>query len=200
MSVLEKSSDVKRGDALRVTSILSLLGTWDRVPPRIREEAIAIGTDVHDRIEKFLRDNTWDERIKGSKVYRCLEGFKKWYEDFGPEPVVIEKRLYSFIGDTEITGKIDVVCDIKGVRWLIDFKTSSAVRVTESYKIQMNVYKKMVETWSKKDIGAVKMALVFLHKKTGVCSVKPVEEDQSKIDRFVNLVAQYKEKEGCMQE
>lgn len=116
---------------------------------KIKEEAGIAGTNVHNAIEQFLKglplvliDENGRENftlIEWQQICRFMDFFE--YTGINRESMEVEQILYSkrlLLGGTG-----DLVVDIDGEKWFIDYKTSNALHKT--YRIQLAVYKQMWE-------------------------------------------------------
>lgn len=136
--------DGKRFD--RVTQILSTIRNPDleewrgrvgnKEANRIAKEATGVGSAVHEEIERRLQGWPPSESKgpKGKEIEyaNCLEAFEEWRASRKPEPVFVEKRVWSpFYG---YAGTIDLIEE----EILTDWKTSG--RLSDTYWLQLNAY------------------------------------------------------------
>lgn len=119
---------------------LANLDSWDESRD-ILSAAGKRGTNVHDATEKLEAGETLQKVFYTIEEWRMIEGFVKFFKDYNPEAIAIEK---SFISDKIKTGgTIDRVYMLDGIVTLLDIKTSSAIH--ENYWIQTSVYRQMWE-------------------------------------------------------
>lgn len=99
-------------------------------------ESQELGTAVHGLIEAFLNDIKTPYKTELSAWY---QGFMNWYEKSKPENCVSELFVTSNHG---YAGTIDLVCEIDGDMWIIDFKTGS---IKPEHGLQLAAY---AEAWA----------------------------------------------------
>lgn len=105
----------------------------------VLERAGEQGSNVHSGIEKLLKgfELNFDEYTLDE--WKMILKFKDFYDAVNPQLEAIEHNLVSkLIG---VGGTIDLVCSINSVRWLIDFKTSSAIY--DNHYVQLATYAAM---------------------------------------------------------
>ena len=183
---------------VRVTEVLSLLGTWDKVPIHIRDEALEVGKEVHSKIEDWIKKEEWKMDGLSSKIMSCLHGFQKWSDFIEGTPSFCEQKLKSKEGGVfpyKVRGTVDAVFDIGGMNTIIDFKTTSSKypKPLESYELQIHAYRRLfLENYT--DNKEIKMMIVFLSKKDNDFRSFYIDYDKSKDDKFQSLLEQYQEK------
>tara|TARA_R110002051_G_scaffold323084_1_gene415598 strand:- start:999 stop:1796 length:798 start_codon:yes stop_codon:yes gene_type:complete len=163
-------------------------GDYDRYI-RHSGEASEIGTAVHLLAERVLAgeiveisDNPLDY-VSGKGYYptnstlvqirKGLQSFMAFWNNNKPEIESVEQMMYNtdqYEGSYmyPFAGRCDLVCTIKGERWLIDIKTSKVVKDVLNYQIQLSMYtaihnqnnpKKQIDKmgilWAKKDFRGV---------------------------------------------
>lgn len=102
---------------------------------RIGTEAAEKGTRVHKRLEQILKGREFKTTPKELKPY--IDAFNNWaseqeyLQDIEPE-VFVRSEKYGYAGTA------DLICDIRGETWLIDFKTSKAIY--DEYGLQIRAY------------------------------------------------------------
>lgn len=119
---------------------------------QIMERAGEFGTNVHDATEKLnngLELELFD--LLGKELYSLEEWesilrYKKFWTEVKPKLIANEISLCS--PTLGFGGTIDRVVDINGKIWLIDIKTSNAMRKT--YEMQLAAYVKLWEEASPK--------------------------------------------------
>lgn len=109
-------------------------GSYDEAIAQ-RDAAGERGAIIHDSIAALL-DGLSVELPKDAdpKVSRCLVGFINWWEETQPE--LIESEVF-LVGDG-YAGTGDLVCEIKGQVWVIDYKSSSGIYT--SHHLQTAAY------------------------------------------------------------
>ena len=113
----------------------------------IRDRAGAIGTNVHDALEQIALGYTIRWTSPEKKELYTLEEWKmikKGYDflkTYNPKVLHVERRLVS--DKMRIGGTVDLIVEMGGKNWLIDWKTSKSI--ADTYHIQQAVYAKMIE-------------------------------------------------------
>ena len=88
-----------------------------------------IGTLAHYFVECDLRGDEPDldayspEEIRIAET--CLIKYWDWKAENDPKPILIEEQLVS--SKWGFGGTIDLFCEIRGVKWLVDLKTGKAI-------------------------------------------------------------------------
>lgn len=102
------------------------------------------GTQVHELIEDYLNGkelnflNEYNHPIYHPDVWQMLLKFVEWWELY--TPTLIETEVHLFSDELKVAGTCDLVCEIDGELWIIDFKTSNQLHT--SYELQTAVYGK----------------------------------------------------------
>jgi hypothetical protein len=102
------------------------------------------GTQVHNLIEEYLNGDTIkfldDKNFPKYKpdIWQMFLRFVEFWETYNP--VLIETEVHLFSDEIKVAGTCDLVCEIDGERWIIDFKTSNHIHLT--YDLQTAIYKK----------------------------------------------------------
>lgn len=102
------------------------------------EEAATIGSIVHEAIEKYLADETCLSNEFG------FLAFKKWWD------MIHTNNEIKIIGSEQelvcpwFGGTYDMLIEINGKLWLVDFKTSN--HVTMNYFLQLAAYRYILWT------------------------------------------------------
>ena len=65
--------------------------------------------------------------------------FVDFWEEY--KPTLIEAEVHLFSDEIKVAGTCDMVCEINGEIWIIDFKTSNHLQTT--YDLQVAVYGQM---------------------------------------------------------
>jgi hypothetical protein len=94
-----------------------------------------IGTEVHAWIEKSLNDGQF---VYGDSSPNLLHkmGYLNWHEKTNPKGILTEQFVFHDLH--EYAGTADLICEIDGEPWLIDFKTSK--RIDDGYALQLAAY------------------------------------------------------------
>jgi hypothetical protein len=115
----------------------------DHIVRRASEE----GTQVHEMIEKYLNGrelnflDDFDNPQYSPDVWQMFIKFVDWWETYNP--TLIEAEVHLFSDEYKVAGTCDLVCEINGELWIIDFKTSNHLQTT--YDLQTAVYAKCFE-------------------------------------------------------
>ena len=129
--------------------------TADYVVRKAAEE----GTAVHELIEEYFEGN--EMRYLNDKgnpkfkpdIWRMFLKFVNFWETY--KPTLVETETHLFSDELKIAGTVDLVCEIGGERWIIDFKTSNHMQTT--YELQGAVYAQCYEECYGKKIDRVGM-------------------------------------------
>ena len=104
------------------------------------------GTLVHEMCEDYLNGKELNFLKNGypmydPKVWQMFLRFVDWWETYNP--TLIETEVHIFSDEIKVAGTCDMVCEIDGELWIIDFKTSNHLQTT--YDLQTAVYGKCYE-------------------------------------------------------
>lgn len=111
-----------------------------------RDEAASYGTITHNAINEYLLDKTPEE------TNLAYEGFLKWWEI-----VTKEGNQVRIIGSEESLscpyygGTYDLLVEINGLVYLIDFKTSN--HINYKYMLQLAAYRSMIRSSKNIELG-----------------------------------------------
>ena len=105
------------------------------------------GTQTHELIEAylndeelcFLKDNGYPRY--SPEVWKMFLRFVEWWETYNP--TLLEAEVHLFSDEIKVAGTCDLVCEIDGELWIIDFKTSNHLQTT--YDLQTAIYGKCYE-------------------------------------------------------
>jgi hypothetical protein len=153
---------------------------------RLSKEALEIGSEVHNRIESYLRWGNY-HYINGigerTETKNCLSAFSLFDDDFEPEPNELEFSIYGngWAGTLDFKGYLD------GVPTILDWKTSKAIYPENP--IQLAAYHKADGGW------ADQAGVVRLDKETGEYEMRLWKRKALKkyYRRFEKMVALYME-------
>jgi hypothetical protein len=115
----------------------------DHIVRRAGEE----GTQVHEMIEKYLNGrelnflDDFGNPQYNPDVWQMFIKFVDWWEIYNP--TLIEAEVHLFSDKYKVAGTCDLVCEINGELWIIDFKTSNHLQTT--YDLQTAVYAQCFE-------------------------------------------------------
>ena len=105
------------------------------------------GTQVHEMIESYLNGDELNflgphgRPLYHPDVWQMFLRFVEWWEEYNPTLIEVEVHLFSDV--LKVAGTCDMVCEIDGELWIIDFKTSNNLQST--YDLQAAVYGQMYE-------------------------------------------------------
>lgn len=102
-----------------------------------RDRICAIGTQVHEQINTFLKGNEINEYM----MTFGFRAFREWYNQIyqlGVEVLGLEESLVS----QYYCGTYDALLKIGGLTYLIDFKTSNKIHF--KYFLQLAAYRKLL--------------------------------------------------------
>lgn len=111
------------------------------LPPAMLERASERGRRIHEICQEYLLTDgniDWDEIDPADLPY--IEQFDNWYITYQPKVLYSEFVMFS----DEYCGTCDLVCEIDGETYLVDFKTTSAVD-KKSLSVQLEGYKRLLE-------------------------------------------------------
>ena len=112
----------------------------------IVKKASEEGTQVHEMIEEYLNGKELRFLEHGIPVYdinvwQMFLKFVEFWEEY--KPTLIEAEVHLFSDKLKIAGTCDMVCEINGELWVIDFKTSNHLQTT--YDLQAAIYAQCFE-------------------------------------------------------
>jgi ATP-dependent exoDNAse (exonuclease V) beta subunit len=99
------------------------------------------GTQVHEMIEDYLNGKELNFLENGIPLYdpNIWQGFLRfvdWWETH--KPTLLETEVHLFSDKIKVAGTCDLVCEIDGEVWIIDFKFSNNLQTT--YELQTAIY------------------------------------------------------------
>jgi hypothetical protein len=112
----------------------------------IMKKAGGEGTLVHEMIEDYLNGKELnflinDQPMYAPLVWQMFLRFVDFWETHNPK--LIETEVHLFSDELKVAGTCDMVCEIDGELWIIDFKTSNNLQTT--YDLQTAIYGKCYE-------------------------------------------------------
>ena len=112
----------------------------------IAKKAAGEGTLAHDLCEQYLLGKEINLMKDGSPqydlhVWKMFLRFVDFWEEYNPK--LIETEVHLFSDEIKVAGTCDMVCEIDGELWIIDFKTSNHLQTT--YDLQTAIYGKCYE-------------------------------------------------------
>jgi hypothetical protein len=113
----------------------------------IVKKAAGEGTQVHNMIEDYLNGEELNflsptgKPLYDPNVWQMFLKFTEWWETY--QPTLIETEVHLFSDELKVAGTCDLICEIDGELWIIDFKTSNQLQTT--YDLQTAIYGKCYE-------------------------------------------------------
>lgn len=150
--------------------------------------AASVGSAVHKMIESKILgletveipDLTDQQEIEASLFFK---GFVRFCSDWSPEFLTCEKQVVNSV----YGGTIDAIAIIGGKKFILDFKTSSAVRL--NYAIQLAAYNMLLKEDAPSDYG---LGVVHLLGDGGYDFVRVNDEKVPKLGQvFMNMLSIY---------
>jgi len=135
---------------------------WDEAEA-LKEAAADKGSKVHLAIadlingktvkidSKYLNHSTGKEEELTLEEYECVMAFVAWAKEAAPKFLQHEFVVW---GDG-YAGTVDILCEIKGEKYLIDLKTSQSI--WPSHELQVSAYRKALP-----DSSGIKTAILQL--------------------------------------
>jgi hypothetical protein len=109
----------------------------------IVRKAAEQGSKIHNAIDDFLKgyEITWQDSLSGkinftAEEWKMLMRFVEFYTSY--EPVVIASEATFISEKLGFAGTLDMVCEINGQLWLIDYKSSNAIH--DTHELQISAY------------------------------------------------------------
>jgi len=125
-----------------VTTVMRPLNEalYKGIDEEVMRLAAARGTAIHNAVENYVLYGVEDIE----SIHRgYFDGFLKWWDDYKPEPMATESRMYhKFL---RYAGTADLPCMINGRKVLIDYKTSAVVNEMLT-GVQLEGYAKAYES------------------------------------------------------
>jgi len=106
---------------------------------KIRDDAGEFGTRVHKACETLLlgKEVSLKDEFPDIRGKKSVLSFYNWFNTYRPTGIRTEHKVASI--PLRIAGTLDLFCQIGGQNYIIDFKTSSAVRL--NHELQISAYK-----------------------------------------------------------
>lgn len=150
-----------------------------------RETAADIGTEIHDKIHKYItygRDACGEMR---PEVENGFLAFLDWEQAHKVKWVQTELQVVSRVHG--FAGRLDAICDFDGKRYLIDFKSSKAFY--DEMPMQLAAYRIAAAEGGSHTEG---IGILRLDKETGLPEWKDYSEVQDNQEKaFLNLIKFY---------
>lgn len=143
----------KKPSYIRVTSVLSAVDAeWVKYwyksvgveeAERISRESAEFGTGVHKIVEIGIKQLDTGVSLKeySERQVECANHILQWFYEQKVKPLYIEQELID--KKLGLIGHCDLIGEINGHNYLIDFKTSK--KIGKSYPLQLAAYSYMAE-------------------------------------------------------
>lgn len=116
---------------------------WDEAE-LIKQEAGSKGSRVHKGIEVLVSggevkhndcftDGNGEFKELSIEEYEAIISFKQWCDEVKPKFLASEKTVFN--KELNYAGTLDCIVEIEGIKYLLDFKTSSEVYPSHKYQI-----------------------------------------------------------------
>ena len=107
-----------------------------------REVSLKKGTELHEIFEKFVKANFNEYKLSGEERKK-IKGAIQWAKEM--KPTLVHSEVVIVYSDTELSvaGRVDLVCVIDGLVWLVDLKTGQGIY--EDYPCQVGIYSKALD-------------------------------------------------------
>ena len=108
----------------------------------IVKKAADEGTQVHEMIESYLNNEELNflssngDPLYNPNIWQMFLKFVEWWETY--KPTLLETEVHLFSDKLKVAGTCDLVCEIEGELWIVDFKTSNSIQTT--YELQTDIY------------------------------------------------------------
>jgi hypothetical protein len=150
--------DHPAGTLLHMSDIVPLIESARTNFRQVSKNAMDAGSRVHDAIEQYLK--TGREPFKPSdEVMAGFLSFLEWQDAHHLKTLQTEHTVY---GD-RYAGTLDLLCELNGKQYVIDFKTTSVKEGGQAYsehRYQTAAYRQCIP-------GTVGHGVLYLHKQTG---------------------------------
>lgn len=145
----------------------------------VLEQSSEIGTNVHNLIEKFIKnryvdlDKPGETKYNGSAelVEHCFKLFYKWHKNHEIKYILSEAQLVCDV----YGGTVDCVCEVDGTLFIVDFKTSS--KVYSSMFMQLAAYLHLVST-NYPDLKIERVAILHIGRKNNKYKFVEMDKDE----------------------
>ena len=113
----------------------------------IVKKAADEGTQVHEMIESYLNNEELNflssngDPLYNPNIWQMFLKFVEWWETY--KPTLLETEVHLFSDKLKVAGTCDLVCEIEGELWIVDFKTSNSIQTT--YELQTAIYSECYE-------------------------------------------------------
>ena len=121
---------------------------WDE-SEALKQAAGNKGSKVHNAIvdlldgkevsmlAQYLNKDTEKMEELELEEYECLLSFVAWFKE--AKPMIVSREVTVFNEELIYAGTVDLLCQIKGEMWLVDFKTGQYI--WPEYELQVSAYR-----------------------------------------------------------
>jgi hypothetical protein len=115
----------------------------------VKQLAAEKGSKIHQAIalllsgaelsieQNLINTTTGKEEEINSDEYKAVLTFVKWFKDVNPKVISYDETIYN--AAVGYAGSLDLSCEIDGVPYIVDFKTSK--EIFPSHELQVSAYK-----------------------------------------------------------
>jgi len=91
---------------------------------------------------QYFNNSTEEMEELTLEEYEALMSFVAWWRSL-VKPRILARELIVFDDDFNYAGTVDLICEINGIPWVIDFKTSQYI--WPSHELQVSAYKNVID-------------------------------------------------------
>jgi len=165
------------GKMLTPEALVTALKEWRKA----KEEAADIGTQIHDWIEQKIK-GLEPAMPENDNVKNGVFAFLKWQNENKIKFVANEQIVYS--KKHKFIGKFDAIIEIKGKKYLIDYKSSKGLY--PEFYLQTSAYQLAYEEEHGKCIDG--RILIHLGKDDGVFEAREINDYEADKKAFLGLL------------
>lgn len=162
---------------VRVSDILARLQNFGSIDQDVLAAKAAIGTNVHDAINKFVLNQPYEHQCERERAY--FNSFLSWNYKTNPKFLMMEARLFD--DNLMITGQMDAIIDSPYGPVLLDYKTSSKAN-EKIWNMQAHFYWYLAKA-NKVEVGNHMLWINLRHKKVN----KVNDDGQPILDDFTGM-------------
>lgn len=172
------------GQNLTAEDVMMAVEAGRKAATEKSEEAMTIGTKVHNLIEAHIKKETGNVAdLEDNNVSAAFAAFLEWESENIDNWGASEHCVYS--NDWKVAGTLDAVAMFHGQQLaIIDFKTSGGFY--ESYPLQIAGYAKCFEEMH--GVVVEKIGCLRLDKETGCPEYKDYTADRERYERVCGLL------------
>jgi hypothetical protein len=95
------------------------------------------GSAVHELAARFANGERYDDKGREIAGLEYLNALEAWFVKTGAYPLATENMIDHTVNGIRYAGTYDLLADIKGKRWLVDYKTGAEAKW---HKAQLAAY------------------------------------------------------------